>query len=118
MTQSSVTLHLPVNVSHTIQHLKCVTMVFEAITHVCFNSTSNTAIVCDELETLENGVIEYAPDSTGPEYDLNTLATYICDEGFELVGDETRTCEDVRAGVSGEFSGTAATCEREYYTWM
>ena len=114
MTQSSVTLHLPVNVSHTFQHLKRVTMVFEANSHVCFNSTSNTAIVCDELETLENGMIVYAPDSTGPEYDLNTVATYICDEGFELVGDETRTCEDVGAGVSGEFSGTSATCERMF----
>ena len=72
------------------------------------------AIVCDELEALENGVIEYAPDSSGPEYDLNTVATYICDEGFELVGDETRTCEDVGAGVTGEFSGTSATCERMF----
>ena len=73
-----------------------------------------TAIVCDELEALENGMIVYAPDSTGPEYDLNTVATYLCDEGFELVGDETRTCEDAGAGVSGEFSGTAATCGCKY----
>ena len=78
----------------------------------------HTAIVCDELETLENGMIVYAPDSTGPQYDLNTVATYICDEGFELVGDENRTCEDVGAGVVGEFSGTAATCEREYHLLM
>ena len=58
-------------------------------------------------------MIVYAPDSTGPEYDQGTVATYICDEGFELVGDETRTCEDVGAGVIGEFSGAAPTCERE-----
>ena len=59
-------------------------------------------------------MIVYAPNSTGPEYDLNTVATYICNEGFELVGNETRTCEDAGAGVTGEFNGTAATCEREY----
>ena len=73
-----------------------------------------TAIVCNELEALENGMIGYAPDSTGPEYVLDTVATYICDEGYVLIGDETRTCEDVGAGVTGEFSGAAPTCEREY----
>ena len=59
-------------------------------------------------------MIMYAPDSTGPEYGLGTVATYICDEGFALVGDETRTCVVVGAGVTGEFSGAAPTCERMF----
>ena len=59
-------------------------------------------------------MIVYAPDSTGPEYDLDSVDTYVCDEGFEVVGDGTRTCEDVGAGVTGEFSGTAPTCERMF----
>ena len=59
-------------------------------------------------------MIVYAPDSTGPEYDLNTVATYICDEGFVLSWSHRRICLDVGAGVSGEFNGTAPTCDRMF----
>ena len=74
-------------------------------------SLFNTAIVCAELQEIENGAISYAPDSEGPVYDLGTVATYTCDEGFELIGEDSRTCEDVSNGPSGEFTGTAPTCE-------
>ena len=70
------------------------------------------AIVCSELPALENGMISYGPDSEGPEYDLSTVATYTCNEGFALVGgDRMRTCVDVSNGPSGEFNGTAPTCQ-------
>ena len=68
--------------------------------------------MCSELPALENGMISYGPDSEGPEYDLSTVATYTCDVGFELVGeDQMRTCVDVSNGLSGEFNGTAPTCQ-------
>ena len=65
---------------------------------------STTAIVCQGLPEIDNGMISYAPDSVGPEYDLGTVATYTCDEGFMLVGSAQRTCED------GNFSGMEPFC--------
>ncbi len=74
----------------------------------------STAIVCNELSAIENGMISYSPDSEGPEYDLSTMATYSCNDGFVLVGpNEVRICEDVGTGALGEFSDEAPTCERE-----
>ena len=71
-----------------------------------------SAIMCSELPALENGEISYGPDSEGPDFDLNTVATSSCNEGFVLVGeDQMRTCVDVSNGPSGEFNGTAPICE-------
>ena len=39
----------------------------------------------------ENGRILYAPDTT-PDYDVGTLATYVCDSGYTLVGSYTQVC--------------------------
>ena len=50
-------------------------------------------------------MISYGPDSEGPEYNLNTVATYNCSEGFLLVGSAQRTCES-----SGNFSGMEPIC--------
>ena len=33
----------------------------------------------------------YAPDTT-PDYDVGTLATYVCDSGYTLVGSYTQVC--------------------------
>ena len=68
--------------------------------------------MCSELPAIENGMISYGPDSEGPDYDLSTVATYNCDEGFALVGeDQMRTCVDVSNGLSGDFNGTAPSCQ-------
>ena len=59
----------------------------------------------------------YAPDNTSP-FDLGTLATYICDDGFHLdlsVGSETRTCvEDFDGNRVGVFDGEAPSCIRMF----
>ncbi len=69
--------------------------------------------MCNELEAIANGTISYAPDNQGSEYDLGTVATYSCDDGFVLVGpNETRSCMEVE--TLGEFSGAAPTCERKF----
>ena len=60
-----------------------------------------------------NGFIVYAPDNVGPEYDLNTVATYDCNTGYVLVGVATRTCIDQGAGLGGAFNGAAPVCERK-----
>ena len=69
-----------------------------------------------ELEAIENGMISYAIDNVGPEYDIGTVATYSCDPGFQLnteSEDEMRTCTDGGDGVGGVFIGVAPTCDRK-----
>ena len=67
-------------------------------------------IECPALSEIANGEISYAPD-----YNLNTVATYTCDDGFVLRGgNEMRTCVDAGGGSSiGRFNGVAPTCERK-----
>ena len=62
------------------------------------------AIECPALSPIANGTITYAPDTTA-DYDQGTVAIYICDDGFNLVGDMQRTCQ-----IDGTFSGTDPTC--------
>ena len=54
----------------------------------------------------------YSPDMTAP-YSVGTVATYECNEGYELTGpgDEMRTCMDNGDGSGASFGGCAPTCE-------
>ena len=74
-------------------------------------SCFTVAIECLELNPLENGMITYSPDSEAP-YALGTEADHMCNQGYRLVGVETRVCEDVGTAV-GEFSEEPPTCERK-----
>ena len=42
---------------------------------------------------------------------FGSTATYSCNTGFILVGEQTRTCQ-----ANGKWSGRAATCHRKYET--
>ena len=49
-------------------------------------------------------------------FDLGTVATYECEEGFVLVGNENRTCtEGDSTSVIGEWSGGMPTCECKFF---
>ena len=43
--------------------------------------------------------------SSGPPYSVGTLASYTCDEGYERVGDNSRTCQS-----DGQWSGSVPQC--------
>ncbi|XP_072164876.1 sushi, von Willebrand factor type A, EGF and pentraxin domain-containing protein 1-like [Diadema setosum] len=61
---------------------------------------------CGEPDDLENGNVES---------DSNTLgdtATYSCNDGYDLEGEPTRTCESNNNG-GVEWSGDAPTCKRK-----
>ena len=73
----------------------------------CFS----VAIECLELPPLTNGMITYSPDSEAP-YALFTEADHMCNQGYRLVGVQTRICEDVGTAV-GEFNREPPTCEGE-----
>ncbi len=58
-------------------------------------------ISCDSLSAPSNGGVSTTNSNLYP-----SLATYICDPGYDLVGTENRTC-----GTDGTWSGSAPTCE-------
>ena len=76
----------------------------------------HTAIECEALPTVANGVITYAPNSVA-NYSLETTANYSCNAGFSLdlsAGSETRTCvDDGDNDAEGVFDGQAPTCVRK-----
>ena len=47
------------------------------------------------------------------EFDLGTVATYSCNDGYGLVGGDIRTCVDGGDGNGGVFDGEAPICERK-----
>ena len=58
------------------------------------------AVQCPALSDPENGAVSITGTGVGD------IATYTCNDGFELSGSDTRTCES-----DGEWSGSAPTCE-------
>ena len=71
--------------------------------------------VCDELLAISNGGISYAQSDLTPEFGVGTVATFSCNEGYQLIthpGDEMRTCVDGGDGNGGKFDGAQPSCER------
>lgn len=63
----------------------------------------SSARECGTLKNPQYGQVVLTGTTFG------STATYSCNTGFILVGERTRTCQ-----ASGEWSGRAATCQREY----
>ncbi len=59
---------------------------------------------CPPLPEIANGMISYLPDNTS-DYDVGTMASYVCEDGFTLNGDDTRNCQSDRT-----FSGMEPVC--------
>ncbi|XP_053398252.1 sushi, von Willebrand factor type A, EGF and pentraxin domain-containing protein 1-like [Mercenaria mercenaria] len=60
-------------------------------------------IDCGELENPTNGAVNISKGTT-----FGATASYSCDEGFTLVGDETRNC-----GPSGKWSNMKPDCAQQ-----
>ncbi len=58
-------------------------------------------VVCPSL-LLINGNVSYTDSTLG----LDTVATYTCDTGYTLMGDNTTTC-----GMDGNWSASATNCQ-------
>ena len=65
---------------------------------------------CPALANPTNGLVS-VDDETNIE---GTTATYSCNNGFDLMGNEMRTCQNV--GGSGAWSGSDPTCQRKPLT--
>ena len=53
--------------------------------------TTPTALPCPR-ETPSGGTVTYS--MSGDPLPAGTMATYSCDTGYDLIGDETRTCTE------------------------
>lgn len=72
-----------------------------------------TEYTCTELPSPANGTISYDAGSPGARPANLTTALYNCDPGYNLLGNNTRSCQ-----VNETWSGDTPTCESkeiEYY---
>ena len=80
--------------------------------------TASPPTTCSDLTNLANGTISYSPDVT-PDYDLGTEATYTCEAGFYLEGNEVRVCmDDDGMDVIGVWSGQEPSCVRKLSSFL
>ena len=80
---------------------------------------THTAIKCSQLDPISNGMISYSPDSVVGSYDLATIATHSCNEGFYLSGAITRECIGDISSSFGSWNGRSApTCMGNLYNVM
>ena len=83
---------------NTIDFYKCSHLI------ICSCSFILPAAQCPPLPEIANGMISYLPDNTS-DYDVGTMAIYVCEDGFTLSRDETRDCQS-----DGTFSGMEPVC--------
>ena len=77
-----------------------------------FCTVSPLAFSCPNLSAPENGAITYSENAVG----FVRRADYACNSGFQMSdGDTVRTCVSA-SGSSGEWTGTAPTCEGKNYS--
>lgn len=69
----------------------------------CFDYCYLEAISCGDLHDPQYGSVQY----TGTVF--QSTARYTCDTGFEIIGDERRTCQG-----SGKWTGSTPSCRREF----
>ncbi len=70
------------------------------------------AITCPPSTAPTNGSVTYSTIADEKStYALDAVATYSCDVGFSLVGNNTRTCTGDGSSITGAFDGVAPICE-------
>ncbi len=70
------------------------------------------AVMCESLPSPPNGRISYSSGSLG----YQTMANYMCNVGYGLIGDRSRTC--VGSALSpGEWTGSQPICTRKTFNF-
>ena len=103
-------LPFPLFLLHKFRSTAHITLNFKLKVFTC---VLNSAITCDSLGSFANGVITYRADRTSP-FDLGTTATYSCNKGYYLEGEDVRTCVEDGSGVNGIWSGSTPRCAGRY----
>ena len=73
---------------------------------LCFSFVL-TVVDCGSLADPRNGDVDFSSTT------FNSKATYSCDKGYVLVGQELRVCQ-----ANGDWSGEAPTCRSEFYSLL
>ena len=66
-------------------------------------SVDNSVVVCGSLDSPENGLLAISNITFG------SIANYSCSEGYAIMGNEMRTCQE-----NGSWSGEEPVCQSEY----
>lgn len=75
---------------------------------------SSAAIMCASISAPTNGVIMYSTGTLmSTFFNHGTMATYMCNTGYGLVGGASRLCGGDGLTPTGSWSGQMATCERK-----
>ncbi len=72
----------------------------------------NDVVKCPHIPSPQNGHVDFAEDDVAP-FDLGTVATYSCESGFALMGNEERTCAVNGDDPVGVWSLTEPSCVGE-----
>ena len=64
---------------------------------------SQPVIVCQPLSPVENGDVVFSEGNN-----WQSVASYSCNTGYQLIGNEQRTCQ-----LSGVWNGTEPMCMRK-----
>ena len=83
--------------------LKCL-LQKRSIQIVGYSITPAGAVDCFSLTNINNGVVTYSTTTSG------STATYACESGYDLIGNQIRVCQD-----DGQWSGSEPTCERKLH---
>ena len=68
---------------------------------------SCSAALCPDPAAIDNGMVTYTGNSVGDS------ATYTCDPGFVMIGNETTTCTQVTVNTAS-FTPEPPECRGEY----
>ena len=91
-----------------LQHLRLHTNAgFVPSCNLSCKSCTAALALCDDPVDIENGTVTFNDILVGD------MATYICNSGFELIGDATTTCTLVDMD-SAEFQPAPPFCRREH----
>jgi len=69
--------------------------------------------MCAVLTSPLYGSVEISPGPNAIALGLGSVANYSCYSNYNLVGDQTRTCQDSSGGTvtTGTWSGPEPTCQ-------
>ncbi len=80
----------------------CISMAIFRMHTMCHSYTAHAVFSCDTLRDISSGRVVLTGTTVG------STATYSCNKGYILVGDQTRTCQ-----FDGEWTGREPYCQRK-----
>ncbi len=83
------------------------------MTSLCIESSLFSVITCPPLPIPSNGSVTYNHFTTdeNDNYAFDVVATYNCDTGFSLVGNNSTSCTGNGSSITGAFDGLVPICE-------